>query len=257
MSECSSKHLAKGKQWRASNLHSPIGTWRSWAQSTSTSWNRLSVRPWSRRQDLRRWTWGTRTVCFPETALIGRQKHLNAGLMLHFHKSIKKKKKKSKTSELKVIKDCRRNGYTLISFKREGIPAIPKSEAKETKTNTAETLVCKKKKKIKIACLGWEEWEYRMTYCNRRQRVSQARIQCANTKCKNHVEDKSEPIVFPFPRHNQKRSPSQHCNTCRSTSLSLRFKLCALLAKKTKGNSDILNIDVYLFTCLKVQNKNY
>ena len=29
---------------------------------------------------------------------------------------------------------------TLISFKSEGIPAIPNSEAKETKTNTAATL---------------------------------------------------------------------------------------------------------------------
>ena len=32
---------------------------------------------------------------------------------------------------------------TLISFKSDGIPAIPNSEAKETKTNTAATLVCK------------------------------------------------------------------------------------------------------------------
>lgn len=54
---------------------------------------------------------------------------------------------KSKLQSLKedVIKNKRNQEemVTFISFKSEGIPAIPNSEAKETKTNTAATLVCK------------------------------------------------------------------------------------------------------------------
>jgi len=66
--------------------------------------------------------------------------------MLHFYKSIKRKSKLQSSKE-EVIKDKRNQKgeiVTLISFKSEGIPAIPNSEANETKTNTAATLVCKK-----------------------------------------------------------------------------------------------------------------